>query len=346
MRFRGGDGVSRRVQAWVEQQLSAAEHDKACLAVNARRELRRMRNAASAGIVIEVAPSVFARTSYWNELKPAGKTRHVMRALQRLNPEWTFAGPSAAVGFGLSVSNRYLDGVWVATTRKAHQRRLAYRRPIVVSGDVTVLQDDLRLTSFERTIGDCLRIMDFRSGLALADSALRVSGWSHGELMAGVEHACARMPGIAKMRHLVALADARSESGGESIARATMLELGIAPPDLQRSFGDPVTPGRPYRVDFAWSLADKFILGELDGFEKYMNEEMTKGRSVAQVLEEEHRRQSHIEANPEVLRVVRFGFSDVMDDRGFLDLLLGCGVPRTFASDVRVQLAGGLLRCR
>lgn len=338
--------MSRRVQAWVEQQLSAAEYDKTCLVVYARRELRRMRNAASAGTVTEVAPSVFVRTSYWNELKPAGKARHIMRALQKLNPEWVFAGPSAAVGFGLSVSNRYLDSVWVATTRKTHQRRLVYRRPIVVTGDAAVLQDNLRLTSFERTVGDCLRIMDFRSGLALADSALRVSGWSPNELMAGVEHACAKMPGIAKMRHLVALADARSESGGESIARATMLELGIAPPDLQRAFGDPVSPGKPYRVDFAWDVAGKFILGELDGFEKYMNEEMTKGRSVAQVLDGEHRRQSHIEANPEVLRVVRFGFSDVMNDRGFLDLLLGCGVPRTFASDMCVQLAGGLMRCR
>lgn len=338
--------MSKHVRTWVERQLSAAEHDKTCLVVHEGRELRRMRNAVSAGSVVEVAPFVFTRTSYWSELKPVGRARHVMKALQKLHPKWVFAGPSAAVGFGLSVSNRYLDSVWVASTRRAHQRRTAYRRPIIVSGDAPVLHDGLRLTSFERTIGDCLRIMDFRSGLALADSALRVSGQMRDELMVGVEHACVKMPGIAKMRHLVALADGRAESGGESIARATMLELGIASPDLQRAFDNPVIPDEPYRVDFAWNLADKCILGELDGFEKYVNEEMTKGRSVAQVLEGEHRRQSYIEADPEVLRVVRFGFSDVMNDRGFLNLLLDCGVPRTFASDMRVQLAGGVLRCR
>ena len=95
------------------------------------------------------------------------------------------------------------------------------------------------------------------------------------------------------------------------------------------------------------SSSKKHFYGWVDkNSKKYVNEEMTKGRSVAQVLEGEHRRQSYIEADPEVLRVVRFGFSDVMNDRGFLNLLLDCGVPRTFASDMRVQLAGGVLRCR
>ncbi|MBP3893235.1 MAG: hypothetical protein J6D34_04255 [Atopobiaceae bacterium] len=125
-----------------------------------------------------------------------------------------------------------------------------------------------------------------------------------------------------------------------------MLELGIASPDLQRRFDNPVAPGEPYRVDFAWDIAKKCIVGELDGFEKYANEEMTKGRSLAKVIGDEHRRQSHIEADPRVLRVVRFGFSDVLDDSGFLDLLLECGVPRTYAFDAQVQLAGGTLRCR
>ena len=125
-----------------------------------------------------------------------------------------------------------------------------------------------------------------------------------------------------------------------------MLELGIASPDLQRVVDNPVVPDDPYRVDFVWDVADKCIVGELDGFEKYTNNEMTKGRSLVDVINAEHRRQSHIEANSEVIRVVRFGFSDVMNERTFLDLLCGCGVPRTYALDMHVQLAGGTLRCR
>lgn len=338
--------MTERVRIWIDQKLSEAERSKTCLVVQTGAELRRIRRAVAAGCVVEVAPSVFARTSYWDELKPAGKARHVMRALQNVHPDWVFAGPSAALAFGLSVSNRYLDKTWVATTRKAHQRELSYRRPVIVSDESVVTFDGLRLTPFERTVGDCLRIMDFRSGLAVADSALRVARCSKEALMAGLERACAKMPGLEQVRHLVDLADARAESGGESIARATMLELGIASPDLQRVVDNPVVPDDPYRVDFVWDVADKCIVGELDGFEKYTNDEMTKGRSLADVINDEHRRQSHIEANSQVLRVVRFGFSDVMNERAFLDLLCGCGVPRTYALDVHVQLAGGTLRCR
>ena len=338
--------MSKRVRAWVDQQLSMAEHEKSCLIVHAGCELRCMRRAVVTGQVIEVVPSVFARASYWEMLKPAGRARHVMQALQGLHPNWIFAGPSAALAFGLSASNRYLDKVWVATTRRTHQRELSYRRAIVVSGDSVVTYGGMQLTSFERTIGDCLRIMDFRSGLAVADSALRVAKCSHSTLLAGLERACANMPGLVRMRHLVSLADARAESGGESIARATMLELGLAPPDLQRPFYNPTMPGDPYRVDYAWDIAGRCIVGELDGFEKYTSDEMTRGKSLAEVINDEHRRQSHIEANDQVLRFVRFGFSDVMNDRSFLDLLLGCGVPRTYALDMLVQLAGGTLRCR
>ena len=335
-----------RVQTWMEQQLAEAEREKTCLVAQTPCELRRLRRAVTSGCLIEPAPSVFSRATYWTTLKPAGRMRHLMKALQKLHPTWVFAGPSAAVAFGLSVSNRYLDRAWVATSRKTHRRKLASRHTIVVSGDSPMDVDGVRLTSFARTVGDCLRVMDFRSGLAVADSALRVSGWTRDALMANVGRACAKMSGMQRMRHLVALSDARAESGGESIARATMLELGFALPDLQRPFDNPVVPSEPYRVDFVWDVVDRCILGELDGFEKYVNAEMTKGRSVAQVIEDEHRRQSCLEARPEVLRVIRFGFSDVMHDRPFLDLLVGCGVPRSHALDGEVQMAGGIVRCR
>ena len=125
-----------------------------------------------------------------------------------------------------------------------------------------------------------------------------------------------------------------------------MLELGLMAPDLQRAFDNPDNPDAPYRVDFAWDVADKCIAGELDGLEKYVSEDMTMGKGLADIINGEHRRQSQIEANQHVLRFVRFGFSDVMNEHGFLNLLLGCGVPRTYALDERVRLAGGTLRCR
>lgn len=66
-------------------------------------------------------------------------------------------------------------------------------------------------------------------------------------------------------------ADGRSENGGESVVRAIILELGFAEPDLQVEIEDPLNPGTYKRVDYYWLLEDgRAIVGELDGFEKYL----------------------------------------------------------------------------
>lgn len=339
--------MKHRTRAWVDDQLSASEEKSRCYVPHAKKEQKRLRRAAQEGYVVEVAPMVFARTPYWSSLKASSRTWHKIISLQELHPDWIFAGPSAGVAWGLAVSNRYLDKVWVATTRRAHGRELAFRRDVIVSHDECEVNAGVRLTSFARTVGDCLRIMDFRSGLALLDSALRVSQKTSEELMDMIEQACQRMPGIRRMRAMMSLGDARAESGGESIARATMLELGLALPDLQRVFHSPLAPETDYRVDFAWEMpGEAHLVGEMDGIEKYKNPAMTAGRSISQIIDDEHRRQTHIEACPDVLRVVRFGFADVMRDQEFLSLLMGCGVQRSFEMDVQVLAAGGVLRCR
>lgn len=335
-----------RVSAWVDECLDDADRDDRCYVAHTRTERERMRKAVRVEQAIEVMPRVFARAGQWHELRPAARAWRLMRAYQELHPERVFCGPSAALAYGLSVSHRFLDTLWVATTRTHHMRSDSTVRSIVVTDDTAVVVQGLRLTSLGRTVGDCLRTMDFRSGLAIADSALRTKGLDVKGLANQVEAACPRMPGLRRIRELIRLSDSRSESGGESIARATMLELGFAMPVLQYVITDPLDPLRHYRADFAWSVANKHILGELDGFEKYRDAEMRDGRSLEHVIRMEHRRQTLIEAREGVQRVVRFSFADVLNDWGFLALLTSCGVPRTFAHDEHVLRAGGVLRCR
>lgn len=340
--------MKKATRAWIDDRLSQAEENATCYVAFSRKERVRFQRAMREGTVIEVAPNVFARSSYWSKLKASGRMRHMMQGLQALHPDWVFAGPSAAVAWGLAVSNRYLDKLWLATTRKAHGKEKPYCRAIIVSHDEPVEHAELCLTSLARTVGDCLRIMDFRSGLAVADSALRVSGLTGEELLCEIESACEHMAGIKQMRRLMLLADGSAESGGESIARATMLELGLAKPELQLEFPDPLNERALNRVDFAWSVSGSggYVVGELDGFEKYDNPEMTGGRTMSEVIADEHRRQSHLEMCREVVRVARFGFSDVMHEHEFLALLMGCGVARDYRFDAQVLAAGGVLRCR
>lgn len=340
--------MRRSVLERIDDCLIAAEKVESCYAAKDSSVRRCLRRAVRTGHVVEPAPCVFGRVAYWQELKAAARMRHVMRGLQELHPDWVFAGPSAAVAWGLSVSNRYLDKVWLATTRKAHLASGSRYRSIVVSHSDPVTHAGFRLTPFARTVGDCVRIMDFRSGLAIMDSALRVSEVGRDVLRSEVDRSCGHMAGIQRMRAMSALADQRAESGGESIARATMLELGIELPELQHEFVDPMDEAKGYRVDFAWAVPNSgcYIVGELDGFEKYDNPMMTGGRAVSEVIADEHRRQSHLEMCPEVARVARFSFSDVMSDRDFLALLVGSGVPRSYRLDAQVEAAGGALRCR
>ena len=336
----------KRTSMWVNQRFAEAEARGTCLVALTSAERRCLRRAMVDGHIMEVLPGAFVRAGYWKELKPSRKMLHRMHALQEQQPNLVFAGPSAAVAYGMAVSNWYLDRVWVTTTRKAHHRKTRHIRGVIAPGADPTVVSDLRLTPLGRTVGDCLRVMDFRSGVAIADSCLRVTGKSGDQLAVMVRDCCARHAGMAQLDALLSLADVRSESGGESIARATMLELGIQPPDLQRVLQISVGQHESVRIDYAWDIGDKFIVGEFDGHEKYVNGEMTGGRGIGQILDDEHRRQSFVEASPDVLRVVRFGFRDVMHEKEFLDLLVGCGVPRTFACDDRVIAAGGVLRCR
>lgn len=335
-----------RVYAWLTEQLDESEKDKRCLVATTRKEKARMKQALAEGLVVHVMPHIYARPKYWDELSAGEKMLHKMRSMQLLDPNVVFTGASAACARGLSVSNRYLVRPCVVTNRQAHRKGDDYIDCTVVTGDEITREGNLSLTSRGRMVADCLRAMTFRDGLALVDSSLRTWSMSCAQMAKEVEQCYHRSAGIHRMRALIDLGDGRAESGGESFARATMLELGMALPDLQREFPNPSDPTQPYRVDYAWDVAGGCILGELDGLEKYRNPEMTGGKSLAKLLEEEHRRQSHIEANDKVLRVVRFGFSDVLRDESFLRLLVGCGVPRTFAFDERVVRAGGVLRCR
>lgn len=335
-----------RVLEWLHAELSFAEEKGRLLVGETRLERERLHRAVAEGLVTEPFPGAYARTAYWDSLSLKQRALHRIRAAQLMHPDWVFAGPTAAFVQGLAVSNRYLEPLYVATSRSGNRHNDSHVRHILVADNVCASCGEFRITAPYRTIGDCLRLMDFRSGLAVADSALRIEPQAHAALVNKVSEACARTAGIERVRSLITLADGRSESGGESITRATMLELGIMPPDLQRWFDDPLEVGEGYRVDYVWDVRGGSVLGELDGGEKYTNPEMTRGRSVTRIIEEEHRRQSHLMTRDDVRRIVRFGFADVMHEHGFLRLLLSSGVPRSYGMDERVVTSGGILRCR
>lgn len=65
-------------------------------------------------------------------------------------------------------------------------------------------------------------------------------------------------------------ADGRAESGAESIARATVISLGVPIYDLQLVVADLERPGKTYRLDIVLRRSDDTLVDlEVDGRQKY-----------------------------------------------------------------------------
>lgn len=162
----------------------------------------------------------------------------------------------------------------------------------------------LRVTSMARTAVDCAREGTFDEGVVAFDSALRM-GADRVAMATGLERIRGSR-GVARAMRALAVADASSESVGESWSRAQMLVCpDIAVPVLQRRFYD--EDGRfVARPDFEW---EGRLVGEFDGITKYGAGSMEPGQTpndvvIAEKIREDRLRQLGLE-------VVRWVWADL-----------------------------------
>ncbi len=152
--------------------------------------------------------------------------------------------------------------------------------------DLTVV-DGVVTTSLARTVVDLGRSLSFESAVVTADAAL-----ASGRLTPTHLHYClARMgpvPGSRRASRVVAFADGRGESVGESRSRVLLHRLGLPPADLQVRLRRPDGPVIA-RCDFGWR--DHRTVGEFDGRVKYRAD---GGSDPAETLFREKRREDEI----------------------------------------------------
>lgn len=186
--------------------------------------------------------------------------------------------------------------------------------------------DGVAVTSFGRTVFDCVRILSFPLGLAVADSALRRGGYSRDEV---IESALGLWPGCVgatRFATVMRWANPLSENGGESYARAIMLENGVVEPELQYEYVDRLDPTYVYRVDCRWEMKGALdVGGELDGIEKTSSPEMLRGKSAQEALRKERERESRLALD---VRLARFTFAEARAVKPLIQLLDAFGVPR------------------
>ena len=344
--------MSESVERRVAEALDEAERNGSCCVCGDRSLRAAMRYRAEE--VVEPLPRLFFRRDAWGRLEPPERHLHLMRALARTHPDWRFCGASAAVAYGLPVTWDLLSSVFVAAPPGTgdHSCPGIVRRHLADAS--AHLHDGLRLVPFWRTVFDCLSSFETPDGLAIADAALRASGVSARGLVTYLDEEFRGRRGVRRARATAALADARAESGGESVARATMRELGFAMPELQVWIEDPVEPGKWFRVDFLWLTADgRLMIGELDGRQKTERPELMGGRSAVRVMQDERLRESHLTAlHP---AIARFSYDDARDPERLGPLLARYGVPldpdswpveapEVVTRSSRLDYAGGRLR--
>lgn len=312
----------------IEAAIARAERNRMCLWAHKSANSRLLRKRAQAGELLAVRSDLFVRPSYWQTLDPAEQIMHVLRSVADQHPSWTFGFLSAAAIWGLDRTIRLHDIVYVAVDDHTKTRDRGHLRFVYLPNAQTQQRNGLRVTSLLQTVFDCIRTLPFPEALAICDAAMRQYGLTRDDLARFIDdHAGHR--GVGRARTVLAHADARSENGGESIARAWFAIWGFAAPGLQEEIRDAVT-GQMRRADFVWRLGkDRIAIGELDGREKYVNPIMLNGSDPVDVVLAEKERESNMQLTTNAV-FVRIPFRQLMREPDTVQRKLNAaGVPRS-----------------
>jgi hypothetical protein len=189
---------------------------------------RRLARALRRGELVEVGHGVFATTRPTKDLRA-----DVVAAQLAGRRSWCAARRTAALIFGLpligcapDVPQLLRDGAGTRARGRDRHARVG-RLPAEQCWEY----DGIALTSPARTVVDIARGEPFRNGVVTADAVLR-RGVDRDELKA-VLRGMFRWPGVETARRVVAFADGRAESPGESLVRVAFLREELPVPEPQ-----------------------------------------------------------------------------------------------------------------
>ena len=258
------------------------------------------------GTYIRLVPGVFADLARWQSSSPRARFNMRFAAVaSTLSPDTVFSHATAAAVLGLPLLGAApprLD-VTVTDMRNARSSRNLAAHVAPLDKDDLVRIGGFLLTSPARTVADMARTMPFTNAVATADAALHRKRkpaplLTRDELVAEAERNPARR-GAAKLRGVIEFATPLSDSVRESQSRCLIHLAGFPAPELQHEWRDRL--GLIGYSDFWWPAHD--LIGEYDGLVKYLKEEFRRGRTEAEVVIAEKRREDRLRAlGPRVTR--------------------------------------------
>jgi hypothetical protein len=149
---------------------------------------------------------------------------------------------------------------------------------------------EVRVTTLERTVVDCVAMLPPLDGLVLADSALAAGAEPH--VLADLLARARGSRNVGRVRTVLRFADGGAESAYESACRFVVLRGGLPVPETQV----PVRT-RLGEVWSDWGWPEHGVLGEYDGRDKYDDR--------TAMMREKRRHDALLEAGRRVVRVVK-----------------------------------------
>jgi hypothetical protein len=288
---------------------------------------RPLRRLASTGAFARIRPGVYLPSNSWSRLTLRDRfITKVHSTASRLSGPVAVSHWSAAAIWGFPVPDEWPSAVEIIDPRCARStvRTTLHRRPGRFDPADVVVWEGVRVTTAARTAADLALASPFDEAVLVLDHGLHNRLFTKDE----VRSQLARRPGArrsASAARAVEFASDRPEFAGESFSRCSMLVRGILSPSLQEQFRE---SGRLIAVaDFWWESVG--VVGEFDGHWKYTDERWLRGRTPADAIADEKRRQNLLEAHPGVRRVVRWDYATARDPDELARRLLAAGVPRT-----------------
>jgi hypothetical protein len=235
--------------------------------------------------------------------------RHRLRAMataRGLRVPGVVSSASAAVLHGLPVWNVPLRRVHILRRPPANGSgtQLVHLHVARFSDSEVSLVAGVPTTDVTRTVVDLARSVPFESAVVTADAAL-ASRATTPELLADCLARMGPTPGTRRAARVLAFADGRSESVGESRSRVLLKRLGLPAPDLQVLVRrrDHTLIGR---CDFGWR--EQRTLAEFDGRVKY-GRLLRPGQTPGDVVFTEKLREDAL--RDEGWQVVRWTWADL-----------------------------------
>ena len=233
------------------------------------------------------------------------RARHALAArstVPKVASDAVLSHVSAAVLHGLTLWKVPLSRVHVTRppTASGRRTRLLHVHAAVLHADEIEEVDGLVVTTVARTVGDLARSLPFEPALVVADAALHNHLVTPLQLQQVVERMAGRA-GCPAARRVVAAADARAASPGETRSRIAIARAGLPTPTLQH-----VVAAVGAEVDFYW---EQFrTVGEFDGAVKY-GRALRPGQEPGEVVFVEKRREDALRG--EELQVVRWVWDEL-----------------------------------